>query len=138
MTRYPISFLKSLLQKAIRRSSPMHAVMAAVHMLLHNDADAMLQLLRRLSVIMLEDVMLLPSFPALVWLLMMVTSNSNSNAVHGARQEVELESDKYAEVTDRHLVFADLVCSLSLSLSLSLCIAIDHRGSPYSRKNHLR
>lgn len=61
-----ISLLKSHLQKCIRRGKSELAVKTAKHLL---DLDAV-NLLRRLPIIMPEDVMVLPQFDATVWLMM--------------------------------------------------------------------
>lgn len=59
------SFLKSHLQKAIRRKKVKPALYTADLLLSWNP----LQLLRRLTVIMLEDAWLSESFPALLWFM---------------------------------------------------------------------
>jgi hypothetical protein len=61
-----VSLLKSHLQKCIRRGKSDLAVKTASHLL---DLDAV-NLLRRLPIIIPEDVMILPHFDATVWLMM--------------------------------------------------------------------
>ena len=59
------SQLKSLLQKNIRMSRPMAAVRSALQLAVRAGLN---ELLRRLSVIMVEDAILHPLMPLLVWL----------------------------------------------------------------------
>lgn len=60
-----VPVLKSVLQKSVRRRRPLPAVRVAMEL-----ADKSLDdLLRRLPIIMLEDSMLHPDLPLLVWLM---------------------------------------------------------------------
>ena len=61
----PISVLKSILQKAIRRRRPLPATRTAMEIIDKNLGE----LLRRLPIIILEDSFLHPDFPLLVWLM---------------------------------------------------------------------
>lgn len=60
------SLLKSALQKCVRRGRPGPAVRVAVTLMLKT---SLFELLRRLTVIFLEDAILYPQFDVLVWLL---------------------------------------------------------------------
>lgn len=99
--QYPLAYLKSLLQKAIRRSSCMHAVMAAAHCLLQEDlADGAQQFYRRLPVIMLEDAVLMQSFTAIVWFMVLFSKKPHVVRPfirHAAREQVNNENhiEKY-------------------------------------------
>jgi hypothetical protein len=74
-SRLSVSVLKSMLQKCIRRRRPMPAVRVAMEL-----ADkALVELLRRLPIIVLEDSTLHPDFPLLVWLMMACSSSSSSS-----------------------------------------------------------
>ena len=57
--------LKSILQKSIRRRRPLPAVRVAIELV----DKALGELLRRLPIIILEDSMLHPDLPLLVWLM---------------------------------------------------------------------
>lgn len=57
--------LKSILQKSIRRRRPLPAVRVAMELV----DKALGELLRRLPIIILEDSMLHPDLPLLVWLM---------------------------------------------------------------------
>jgi len=65
-----ISFLKSLLQKAIRRKNHQVAVLSALNLIKLDQ----IQFLRRLSIIMIEDVLLVKHYPIVVWLMIAVSS----------------------------------------------------------------
>ena len=60
------SHLKSALQKNIRRRRPKHAVKCAVALMRMD----MVQFVRRMMIIVLEDSILHPSYPLLAWLLL--------------------------------------------------------------------
>jgi len=66
------SFLKSLLQKSIRKMNGELAVQASYHLFRLNFSD----LIRRLPIIMLEDTSLHESFTTLIW-LMIATGQTN-------------------------------------------------------------
>lgn len=66
-SRLPLSILKSALQKCVRRRLSQPAVRVAVALL--RKTRSPFELLRRLSIIVLEDAALHPQFPTLVWLL---------------------------------------------------------------------
>lgn len=65
-----IHFLKSLLQKAIRRKNHELSILAALNLLKLDQV----QFLRRLSIIMVEDVLLIEHYSIVVWLLIAVSS----------------------------------------------------------------
>lgn len=65
-----IHFLKSLLQKAIRRKNSQIAVCAARHLLDINE----IAFLRRLSIIIVEDCIINNHYITIIWLLIMVSS----------------------------------------------------------------
>ncbi len=65
-----ISYLKSHLQKCIRRKLYDKAVKTAFHMIKLDVQD----FLRRLPIIMIEDVILHESFPIIIWLMVAVSS----------------------------------------------------------------
>lgn len=67
-----ISFLKSLLQKSIRRKNHDIAVLSAINLI---KLDQM-QFLRRLSIIMVEDVLLIQDYPIVIWLMIGVSSKN--------------------------------------------------------------
>jgi hypothetical protein len=64
-----VPFLKSLLQKAIRRQNKLCAVKAMKHLIKLNLVEAV----RRLSIIMVEDVEILESFSTLVWMTTVIS-----------------------------------------------------------------
>jgi hypothetical protein len=64
-TRYNVPWMKSCLQKAVRRRKVGVALRMANTMLAQDPAE----LLRRLPVIVVEDAFLHPLYPALVWLM---------------------------------------------------------------------
>lgn len=66
-SRLPLSILKSALQKCVRRRLSQPAVRVAVALL--RKTRSPFELLRRLSIIVLEDAALHPQFPTLVWFL---------------------------------------------------------------------
>lgn len=66
-----IHFLKSHLQKCIRRKQHSRAIQTARHLI---DIDP-IQFLRRLAIIFVEDVMLTKHFSVLIWLLVAVSGN---------------------------------------------------------------
>lgn len=66
LTRYNVPWMKSCLQKAVRRMKSDTAVRMANTMLAQNPGE----LLRRLPVIVIEDSFLHPLYPVLVWLMM--------------------------------------------------------------------
>lgn len=68
--------LKSILQKSIRRRQPLPAVRVAMELM----DKALGELLRRLPIIILEDSMLHPDLPLLVW-LMVAESKVRANQV---------------------------------------------------------
>jgi hypothetical protein len=72
-SRLSVPVLKSILQKSIRRRKPLPSVRVAMELCDKSLAD----LLRRLSVIMLEDSSLHPDMPLLVWL--MIASSKDYN-----------------------------------------------------------
>lgn len=61
--RDQVPVLKSTLQKSVRRRRPLPAVRVAMELM----DKAMGELLRRLPIIILEDSMLHPDLPLLVW-----------------------------------------------------------------------
>eukprot|EP00762_Andalucia_godoyi_P008339 ANDGO_07389.mRNA.1 hypothetical protein len=61
----PLPLLKSVLQKAIRRGKAAVAMRIAMHMMRSHCVD----FLRRLCIIIVEDVMLHPSYDVLVWMM---------------------------------------------------------------------
>ena len=67
-----ISILKSHLQKNIRKQNEQLALSTAVHMM---NLDVV-ELLRRLPIIMIEDVMLHESFTTLIWLMVSQSSTT--------------------------------------------------------------
>eukprot|EP00978_Attheya_sp_CCMP212_P038874 scaffold197021_cov68-Attheya_sp.AAC.3 len=70
-SRLSVPVLKSVLQKSIRRRRPLPAVRVAMEL-----ADKSLgDLLRRLPIIMLEDSMLHPDLPLIVWLMVAVSKD---------------------------------------------------------------
>jgi len=71
--------LKSLLQKSVRRKLSGGAIFCAIELLLSNEVDA---LLRRLPVIMLEDVQLLEDFDRLVFLMVAVSKGFKLHERH--------------------------------------------------------
>jgi hypothetical protein len=62
----PLSVLKSALQKCVRRNRAVPAVRVAIALM---RKTSIVELLRRLCVIVIEDAALCPQFPALVWFL---------------------------------------------------------------------
>ncbi len=67
------SLLKSMMQKAIRRGKSVEALRLSVAL-----ADlSLMELLRRLPVIILEDVSLHPELPVLIWLMVAVSRGYN-------------------------------------------------------------
>lgn len=88
-----LALLKSHLQKCIRRRKSYQAVLSAWHILclkpakdvklLHQTLDNLNQLLRRLAVIMIEDVMMHSHYTILVW-LMVYCSRLQSCKQYGA------------------------------------------------------
>lgn len=78
----PIPVHKSNLQKAIRRGKREAALFSAWSML-HLDR---MELLRRLPIIMVEDVTLFDRFPVLVWLMMATASPSSSSSSSSIEQ----------------------------------------------------
>ena len=66
ISRELVSLLKSHLQKSVRRGKIELAVKTAMHLL---DLDA-INILRRLPIVMVEDVMFLEQFNATMWLMM--------------------------------------------------------------------
>lgn len=71
------SFLKSHLQKSIRRGNDNNAVKTAFHMIKMNPN----QFLRRLVIIMIEDVVLHECLDILVWLTVAVSNNYSLNVI---------------------------------------------------------
>lgn len=65
-----IANLKSHLQKSIRKGHEQLALSTAIHMIKMNP----IELLRRLPIIMIEDVMLHESFSTLIWLMVSVSN----------------------------------------------------------------
>jgi hypothetical protein len=65
-SRLSVPVLKSILQKSIRRRKPLPSVRVAMELCDKSLGD----LLRRLSIILLEDSTLHPDMPLLVWLMM--------------------------------------------------------------------
>jgi hypothetical protein len=77
------SQLKSALQKNVRRGRPDEAVRCAAAMALGAGyPEGLNQLLRRLIIIVLEDCILHPALPCLVWLLLAVAKGFIPTAVH--------------------------------------------------------
>ncbi len=68
-----ISNLKSHLQKSIRKGNEQLALSTAIHLMKMD----IVELLRRLPIIMIEDTSLHESFPTLVWLMIAVSLSSN-------------------------------------------------------------
>ena len=86
------SQLKSLLQKNIRMSRPMAAVRSALQLAVRAGLN---ELLRRLSVIMLEDAILHPRLPLLLWLSLVCgekrkDSSGGSGSVSAERRDERL------------------------------------------------
>ena len=65
-----IANLKSHLQKSIRKGNEQLALSSAIHIIKMNP----IELLRRLPIIMIEDVILHESFPTLIWLMVAVSN----------------------------------------------------------------
>ena len=72
-TQPQLSLLKSNLQKAIRRQEKDIALHTAMKMIYHG---GMIELLRRLTIITWEDVVLNKYYPAIVWLYVAISSKS--------------------------------------------------------------
>eukprot|EP00191_Tetraselmis_sp_GSL018_P017263 CAMPEP_0177582450 /NCGR_PEP_ID=MMETSP0419_2-20121207/2750_1 /TAXON_ID=582737 /ORGANISM="Tetraselmis sp., Strain GSL018" /LENGTH=239 /DNA_ID=CAMNT_0019071685 /DNA_START=224 /DNA_END=943 /DNA_ORIENTATION=+ len=127
-----VPLLKSLLQKAVRRRNKRAATWAAFELAVVD----VVSLLRRLPIILLEDVGLHDSFPAIVW--MMVASSKgwkpNENQVAWMVDVVatycEIESwNKLDSICEASLSDSDIVkrwkgyepqCSLLLSMNTRL------------------
>lgn len=73
-SKYYITTLKSLLQKAIRRKCIDNTAIRLAYAL-HN--ISLNELLRRLPIVCLEDCLLHPNFPSIVWLMMAVSKGYN-------------------------------------------------------------
>jgi hypothetical protein len=73
-----ISYLKSHLQKCIRRSNVNKAIKTACHMI---KLDAQ-ELLRRLAIITLEDVLPLNGFSTLIWLTVAISKGFVLSEIH--------------------------------------------------------
>lgn len=69
------SFLKSLLQKSIRKMNDSLSIQSCFH-LMRMDFN---ELIRRLPIIMLEDTMLHESFTTLIWIMILSSIMSKSN-----------------------------------------------------------
>jgi hypothetical protein len=70
VTSLSASVLKSCLQKNIRRMHPAASVRTASELASHTDKQGFHELIRRLTIIVLEDACLHPALPLLVWLMM--------------------------------------------------------------------
>ena len=68
-----LSFLKSNLQKAIRRQETTIALHTTMKMIVHG---GIIELLRRLTIITWEDVMLNIYYPSIVWLFIAISSKT--------------------------------------------------------------
>jgi len=69
---YNIPYMKSLLQKAIRRGNKNVAVKSAFHFIKMDT----LAFLRRLLIIMIEDVIIHESFNTILWLMIVISSDN--------------------------------------------------------------
>lgn len=72
ITKVPL--LKSNLQKAVRRQKT-NIALSSVKTLFHQGGSALNELLRRLPIIMLEDVEMHESFGVLIWLMIVMSKN---------------------------------------------------------------
>jgi hypothetical protein len=75
LSKSEISILKSHLQKAVRRAKT-EAALATTIIMLENDP---IGVLRRLPIIVVEDVCLFSDFPVLLWLMCYYSSDSKHN-----------------------------------------------------------
>jgi hypothetical protein len=72
-TNQGVSLIKSNLQKAVRRKMLDVAISSTMYMLQENPVE----LLRRLPIIMIEDVCAMDCYPIVIWLMMACSSKSN-------------------------------------------------------------
>ena len=77
--RFSPSLIKSLLQKAVRVSYDQTAIKAAYLLLLK---DSLQSLLRRLSIIIIEDVILIKDYILLIWLLLSESKSNQNEKYH--------------------------------------------------------
>ena len=73
-----VPYLKSHLQKCIRKQNDILAVSTCYHLLKLN----LQELLRRLPIIMLEDTTLHESFSTLIWLMIVISSCKNFKSMY--------------------------------------------------------
>lgn len=93
-----ITFLKSNLQKCIRRQLNQKAIKTAYHMIKININE----FIRRLLIIVLEDVALHESYSTLVWLMVATCSTKNANS--------NFKPNKY--IIDWLLGFVNMLCDI--------------------------
>ena len=88
-------FLKSHLQKSIRKQNDSLSVRTAYHLLKLDQVE----LLRRISIIMIEDVKIHESFTTIVWLMIALSNdkkyNSNSNSNSNFNSNSKFRTKKY-------------------------------------------
>jgi hypothetical protein len=74
-------FLKSHLQKSIRKQDESLSVRTAYHLLKLDEVE----LLRRISIIMIEDVKLHESYSTIIWLLVALSNNKKSKSFNSSK-----------------------------------------------------